>query len=395
MKKATREHTRAHNSQLILNTIYSHDRISRADIARLTGLTRTTVSDVVAELMGEGLVEEVGMGPSAGGKPPILLSVQESARCLIGVDLANSEFRGALINLRGEISQRVSLPVHEQDGNAALALVYSLIETLISAARSQIIGIGIGTPGLMDPSTGIVRYAVNLDWRDLPLGALLEDRFGMPAYVANDSQAAALAEHSFGGSGDSPSLIVIKAGRGVGAGIVLNGQLYYGDSFGAGEIGHIVVIEDGELCRCGHRGCLETVASSRALARQARTIAHQNPDSIYHRLAGSPEVIDSEVVWRAFEQGDPATRAMVERAGFYLGVTVSNLIGALNIHHIVIAGSLARFGASLVEPIQKQIEMRALSALVERTTIRTSNLGNDIVTLGAAALLLSNELGLA
>jgi glucokinase-like ROK family protein len=395
MKKATRQHTRALNSQLILNTIYGHGQVSRAEVARLTGLTRTTVSDVVAGLMGDGLVREVGVGPSVGGKPPILLSVEENSRCLIGLDLANSEFRGALINLRGEIGQRAKLPVQDQDGDAALTLVYRLVETLAGAAQSPIMGIGIGAPGLMDPAAGIIRYAVNLDWRDLPLGDLLEERFGLPTYIANDSQAAAMAEYSFGCSGDLKNLVLIRAGRGIGAGIVLNGQLYYGDSFGAGEIGHVVVVEGGEQCRCGHYGCLETVASSRALIREARAIAAADPDSIYHRLARSVEAIDSETLWLAFEQGDPATHALAEKAGFYLGIAISHLIGVLNVNHVAIAGSLARFGEALLDPIRRQIEQRSLSALAARTTIAVSKLGNDIVTLGAAALLLSNELGLA
>ena len=198
MKKSTQESTKLHNSQLVLRTIYRQGEISRVDIARQTGLTRTTVSDVVGRFIHEGLVVETGVSPSRGGKRAILLRVDDDARHLVGIDLANSAFRGAVVNLRGKIVQRLSLPVQDRDGEAALGLVFTLIDQLLKLTDRPILGIGIGTPGLMDPVNRVVRYAVNLDWYDLPLGALLEERYRMPIYIANDSQAAALAEFTFG-----------------------------------------------------------------------------------------------------------------------------------------------------------------------------------------------------
>ena len=394
MKKATRQQTKAHNSRLILKTIYDEGEISRADVARLTGLTRTTVSDAVAKLIEGGLVAEVGLGPSAGGKPPTLLSVVDDSRYLIGIDLAESEFRGAVINLRGEIKHRLSLPIHDRDGNAALALVYELVDELVTIADSPILGIGIGTPGLMDARQGVVRDAVNLDWHNLPLGDLLEVRYELPVYVANDSQVAALAESTFGDSENLSNLILIKVGRGTGGGIVLNRQLYYGDGFGAGEIGHVAVVEDGELCRCGHYGCLETVTSSRAIVKRAQTIAENDPHSTLHQFAITPEEINADIVLQAFEAGDEALQSVIAEVGYYLGIAVANLVGALNIQRIVIAGNVARFGQALLEPIVQEVRQRSLAALANETRIEFTSLGPDIVILGAAALLLTHELGL-
>jgi N-acetylglucosamine repressor len=394
MKKATRQQTKAHNSRLILKTIYDEGEISRADVARLTGLTRTTVSDAVAELIEGGLVAEVGLGPSAGGKPPILLSVVDDSRYLIGIDLAESEFRGAVINLRGGIKHRLSLPIHDSDGEAALALVYDLIDELVAVADSPILGVGIGTPGLMDARRGVVRNAVNLDWHNLPLGDLLEERYELPVYVANDSQVAALAECTFGDSKDASNVVLIKVGRGTGGGIVLNQQLYYGDGFGAGEIGHVAVAEDGEPCRCGHYGCLETVTSSRAIVKRAQTIAENDPHSTLHQFATTPEEINADIVLQAFEAGDEALQQVIAEAGHYLGIAVANLVGALNVQRIVIAGSVARFGQALLEPIVQELRQRSLAALGNETRIEFTSLGPDIVILGAAALLLTHELGL-
>ena len=160
MQKATRKQTRVHNSNLVLRTIYVRGQISRADIARETRLTRPTVSAMVTDLMGKGLIEEVGRGPSAGGKRPILLSVVDDSYHLIGIDLASDEFRGAVVNLRGKVRHRVHLPLLDRDGDVALSLVYELSDELIEATNSPLLGIGIGTPGLMDPIHGVVRQAV-------------------------------------------------------------------------------------------------------------------------------------------------------------------------------------------------------------------------------------------
>lgn len=394
MKKATRQQTRAHNTGLILKTIYYRREISRADIARATGLTRATVSDAVAQLINDGLVAEVGLGPSGGGKPPILLNMAENSRYLIGIDLADIEFRGALVNLRGEIRHRFSLPIDGRNGDNALDLVYELIDKLVSFADSPILGIGIGTPGLIDAERGVVRNAVNLGWHDLSLRDLLEERYEFPVYVANDSQVAALAEFTFGDSKKISNLIVIKIGRGIGAGIILNRQLYFGENFGAGELGHVVTVENGKLCRCGHYGCLETVTSSQAIVRRAQDIAKNNSRSALHQFYAKPEEIDIDVVSKGLMDGDEELHKIVDEAGRYLGMAVANLVSILNIQYIVIAGSAASFGQALLDPIRREVNRRSLTALADETNIQITSLGPDIVTLGAAALLMAHELGL-
>ena len=394
MKKVNSQQAKVHNRLLILRTIYNNARISRADIARGTGLNRATVSDAVTELMKDGVVAEVGIGSSVAGKPPILLSMVDDARYLIGIDLAESEFRGAVINLRGKIIHRLNLAINGRDGDAALASVYGLLDKLIPLAEGPILGIGIGTPGLINTRQRVVRNAVNLDWHDLPLGDLLDERYKMPVHIANDSQAAALAEFTFGDSKNISNLIVINIGRGTGAGIVLNRQLYYGDSFGAGEFGHVAIVENGEPCRCGHYGCLETVTSSQAIVRSARAIAKNDLHSKLYRLVASPEEINMDIVSQAFEAGDDAIRTLITEVGRYLGFAAAILVGILNVNRIVIAGRVARFGQALLEPIKQEIKRRSLPGLADETVVEITTLGPDIVILGAAALLLNHELGL-
>jgi glucokinase-like ROK family protein len=393
-QKATLEQTKNHNKRLILKTIYDQLETSRADIARITGLTRPTVSSIVAELIEEGLVEEVGQGQSEGGKPPILLSVVDDSRHLIAIDLADSEFQGAVVDLRGRVIHRECLPVNDCDGEAALDLVYELGDRLIKAATRPLLGIGIGTPGLIDAQGGIVRKAVNLDWQELPLRKLLNARYQLPVHIANDGHVAALGEYIFGQGRKTANLIIVKVGRGVIAGIVLNGRLHYGDGSGAGEIGHVKVVEDGLPCPCGHFGCLETVTNSRAVVEQAKIIARTNPQSTLHRFTSNLEAITPEYVYQAFEAGDQSLQPIIVTVGRYLGLAVAHLVGVLNVQCILICGSVARFGESLLDPIRQEMQQRSLALVADQTHIGVSRLGQDIVLQGAAALLLANELGL-
>lgn len=392
--KATHKTTRAHNKRLILKTIYNSGEISRAEVSRVTGLSRATVSDAVAELIEDGLVTEIGQGPSTGGKPPVLLKVLDDSRYLIGIDLADNEFCGAGINLRGKIKNRFSLPIKDSDGEFALSILYKLIDKLIESADSPILGIGIGTPGLIDSQKGIVKNAVNLNWHNLPLKEILEKKYNLPVYIANDCQVAALAECTFAESNDINNLIVIKIGRGTGAGIVINRKIHYGDNFGAGEIGHLTVVENGDLCRCGNHGCLETLTSTRAIIKSAKAIFMEDKSSKLHNFAKSKDEIDINVIYNAFRADDGEIQKLISVVGHYLGIAVANLVGSLNIQNIKIAGVLSRFGDALIEPIKEEMKRRALNTLADETRIEVSKLGSEIVILGAGALLLANELGL-
>ena len=394
MPKATQQHTKEHNTHLVLKTIYDQDGISRAEIARYTKLTKTTVSSIVNELIREGLVMETGIGTSEGGKPPVLLSIVDDSRHFIGIDLANSEFRGAVVNLRGEIAYRTKLPIDDSDGDAALAIMYELIDKLLSDGGKSVSGLGIGTPGLINPHKGIVRRAVNLDWVGIPLKQLIEERYNLKCYIANDCQAAALGEYTFAHNSNTTNLVVVKIGRGIGSGIVMNGKLYYGDGYGAGEIGHLVVIENGELCPCGNYGCLETVASTKSVVKRARKIAKSNPNSLLYHFARDPQEISTEVVLRAYNAGDHNIRELIVEAGAYLGRALACHVSVLNVKHIVIAGSMARFGAVLLDSVKQEMQKSSMSTLANETEVEISSLGQDIVIKGAASLLLANELNL-
>ncbi|MCP4425343.1 MAG: ROK family protein [Chloroflexi bacterium] len=393
MKKATRQQTKTHNSRLVLKTIYQRGSLSRADIARATRLTRPTVSNIVAELMADGLVDEIGHGQSQGGKPPILLSVVAHSHNIIGIDLGNSEFRGGIFDLRGSKLHSLNLPINGQVGEMALNLVYALIDQLLPRVNSPVLGIGIGTPGITDTAAGIIYEAVNLGWSDLPLRDLLVERYDVPVHVANDSQAAALGEFSFGHGEKASNLVVVKAGSGISAGIVLNGRIYSGDHASPGEIGHIATVPSGKLCTCSRHGCLETVASSRAIIEGAQAIVQAEPESIMAQLVTSPEEITTDLVLQAFEADDTSVHVLIANVGRYLGTAVAHLVSILSIEHLIIGGRISRFGDVLLTAVRNELNHSVLTRIAQNTHIELSVLGADIVILGAAALVLARELG--
>jgi N-acetylglucosamine repressor len=382
--KATHAQTRAHNASLVLRALYDLGPISRAEIARLTGLTRTSVGELVAELTAEGLAEDVGRGPSTGGKAPTLVSLIDDARHMVTLDLGERTFTGALLNLRGEIRRRITRDLDGADGDAAVAVVHALIDDLLAGEHSPILGIGVGTPGIVD-GEGTIRWAVNLSWTDLPLGKRLADHYGLPTVVANDSRAAAYATFLFEGDERPDNLIAIKVGHGIGAGLVLNGELFGGDGFGAGEIGHIVVEPDGAPCHCGKFGCLETVASVPAILRRAFFLAVDHGKRI-------PQSI--EAIAEAAANGDEDALGVVRPAGRALGTAVASLTGALDIRRIVVLGSATVLGEPWLEAMRDEAQRRTLATLARDTDVVNGGPADDAVLLGTCALLLTRELGL-
>jgi predicted NBD/HSP70 family sugar kinase len=372
--KVLPEHARGHNRSLVLQTLYRAGQQSRADIARETGLTRVTVSDLVAELIVEGLVVETGQREDARpGKPATLLDLNRNAFQIIGIDLSEyAIFRGAVLDLDGQILHRAELPLAGSTGADATALVTALAETLIGKATLPVLGLGVGSPGVVDLA-GVVLSAPNLGWgasgggseagRGEALQATLAERFGIPVVVANDANAAALAEHSFG-SADS-DMMLIKVGHGVGAGLLLGGTPLFGSRFAAGEIGHVVVGTDGGAeCACGKHGCLETWLATPRLERA---------------IAASPE---SEL-------------QILTEAGQRLGIALAPIVGALNLAEVVLSGPTHLLDGPLAQATIETLRNRTMAEFHGDLTLRMTTLGEDIVMRGAAVMVLSAQLGVS
>ncbi|WP_395246059.1 ROK family transcriptional regulator [Agromyces sp. MMS24-K17] len=365
-RKVLPEHARSHNRALVLQTLYTGGARSRADVARETGLTRVTVSDLVAELIAEGLVVELGQREDARpGKPAMLIDVARDAFQIIALDLSEHDrLRGAVVDLDGGIVERAEIALDGASGDDAVARVIELAKRLAGLATAPILGVGIGSPGVVDPA-GVVRSAPNLGWTELPLQARLQAELGLPVHVANDANAAVLAEH---GASEGDDLLLVKVGHGVGAGLIIGGRPVVGSAFAAGEIGHVVIGTDGgPLCACGKVGCLETwLAVPRLGARL--------------EAAGDDAEARDEVL---------------REAGRRLGIILAPVVGALNLSEVVLSGPVELLDGVLSEATVDTIRKRTMAEQHRDLRLRTATNGQDIVLRGAAVLVLSGQLGVA
>jgi len=351
---------RRSNLALILQSLYDQPKLSRAELARRTGLSKVTISDLVAELIDDGLVAETGQTLGAPGKPGVSLCVRDDTRDIIALDLAATDtIVGGVYSLTGDRRRRKTWSLSGTRGEETLNAVLDVASDLAKACRYPVLGVGVGTPGTVD-SAGRVLSAPNLSWTDVDLPAILAERLGVPAIVANDANAAVVAEQAFDGAPDS--LIRIQISGGVGAGLVIGGSVVFGSSYAAGEIGHVVVDPDGDPCSCGKRGCLETVISVPALTRA---------------ILAAPGRRD----------------AILARAGDCLGATLAPIVGMLDLPVIVLGGPEALLGGVFTDAVQAVLAARAHSEFRSDVALRASALGDDAVLLGAVALVLRHTLG--
>ncbi|MFB9641737.1 ROK family transcriptional regulator [Agromyces lapidis] len=361
--KVLPEHARSHNRALVLQTLYSSGAQSRADIARETGLTRVTVSDLVAELISEGLVVELGQREDARpGKPATLIDVARDAFQIIGLDLSEHEvFRGAVTALDGTIAERAELARDGATGEEAVRLVEALVDRLLGLTTIPVLGIGVGSPGVVDP-LGVVRSAPNLGWVDLPLQERLAARTDLPVHVANDANVAILAEHGETAPGE---LLLVKVGHGVGAGLIVGGRPVIGGGFAAGEIGHVVVGTDGgPRCACGKDGCLEAWVAEPRLRAQLEAVG-----------------ADREVI--------------LHEAGRRLGIVLAPVVGALNLTEVVLSGPADLLDGAFHEATVDTLRKRTMAELNRDLRLRMSEQAEDIVLRGAAVMVLSGQLGVS
>jgi predicted NBD/HSP70 family sugar kinase len=358
------EDARRHNRALVLQSLFREGPMSRADLARATSLTPPSTSDLVADLLAEGLVEEVGRRAGQGvGKPATLIGIVPDSRHVISLDLSDdTAFHGALINLAGKVLERRTIPHTGRYGDEAVDLAVTLARELADEAQQPLLGVGVGSPGLVHPD-GVILEAANLRWHDVALADRLASELSLPIAVANDANAATLAERTFGSSG--PNLLLVKIGEGVGAGLLIDGHVHVGDRFAAGEIGHVVVDQRGELCACGRRGCLETAIAAPYLRR---------------RLA---------------EAGASGHTRVLTKAGRRLGVALATVVSALNLDEVVLSGPPDLVGEPFRRAALAALQRRTMPALGAHVSLRTSSLGDDDVLLGAATLVLGQELGVA
>jgi glucokinase-like ROK family protein len=395
---------KAHNVQALLfsllTAVYAEGEqpLSRIQLAQKTNLSSTTITNLVAELIAQGLVAEDksphDIEQRSVGRPRTGLRLVPGARFVIGVHIGVGLYRVALMNLLAEMvcSKIVKFPTNTP-ADDVLRQMSDDIQDLLNGCginRRLILGVGIGASGLVDYQKGINILAPNLNWHNVHICEYLEKQLGLPVVMDNNVRTMALGEAYFGCGRDAQSLAFVYGRTGVGAGFVVDHQLFRGSSTGAGEIGHMILLpEIGEPCRCGNRGCLETLVSEAAIVRRARHIAASKPDGVLARLlAQSNDDTLIENIFEATRQGDLEVIQLIEEIGYYLGTALANLVNIFNPELIILGGLFAQ-AEDLVLPIARgTLQRLAFAKMGEKVKLRTTSFGWRAGVTGAATLAL-------
>ena len=379
---------RAQHRGLLLRLIWRERLISRADLARRTGLSRSSISAIVSDLLATGLVRETGAGDSSGGRRPILLGFDDDALAIVGVDMGATHVAVAVTDLRAKVKAwRSEACAVRDDPGRALALMVELVDGALAEAeveKDRLIGMGVAVPSPVQPdSPRLLSPLFVPKWRGVSPAEHLEAEYGVPVVMDNDANLGALAEQWWGAGQDGRDLAYVKVATGVGAGLIIHGDIYRGTAGIAGEIGHIPVDPVVGRCVCGLDGCLNLRLGTRALVERANELRSQYTKSTLPRRGLSV----SRIVEAAFD-GDRLARAVVEEAGRYLAIGVAALLNLLNPATVVFGGSLTRAGEMLLRPLRETLGERTPSSSVQQSDFVISSLGIEGTARGAATLVL-------
>lgn len=372
----------------VLEFVWRRRTASRAEIARRTGRSRSTISEVVSRLLPTGLIEEVGSGESRGGRRPILIGFRDGASSILGMDIGAAHVSVALTDLRGRILEwRRRDHAVQADPRGTAALATELGEECLAARGTRSprpMGIGVAVPSPVDPGSPYrILERILPAWHDFDLLGALRGRFGVPVFVDNDANLGALAEHHWGKAVGIDDFAYLKVATGIGAGLMIDGEIYRGATGVAGEIGHVAIDPRGPRCVCGNRGCLATFVGTRALVDRTRALLCDFPESV---LAGT--VPDIRALEDAALADDPLALKVVREAARNLGIVIAGVLNLMNPGSVILGGSLARLGDRLIEPLTRAVAGRTLVASAAASEIRTSELGPRATALGAATHVL-------
>jgi len=372
---------RESNRDKVVKALQGLGVASRAEVARRTGLSRSTVSTIVGELFDDGLVvgrEDGGRQASGSGRPPTLIALDSSAGVAVGIDFGKRHLAVALADLSHDIlaEQWVALD-DDYPADDAMGTAAQLVDRLLAEARmdrDRVIGVGMGIPGPVHQSGLVGSSAILPGWVGADPGRGMSQLLDLPVQVNNDASLGALAEYVWGAGRGASVVVYLKLATGIGSGIVIGGRLFEGVGGTAGEIGHTTIDEGGDICRCGNRGCLETVAGAAAIA------------NLLSRSLGEP--LDPEAVLSRAAAGDPGCRRALADAGRHIGVAVANLCNLVNPERIVVGGSMGQAGSLLLDPLMESVSLRAIPSAAEDVEIVAGELGERAELLGALAFVL-------
>ncbi|WP_027892040.1 ROK family protein [Calidithermus chliarophilus] len=366
---------RAENLSVVLDALRKLQPISRADLAEATALTSATITYLVDELLELGLIEEQKATSKQVGRRPTLLTLRGAAGKIVGLEVSRSVVRGILTDLGGRILKRMEL-AHRLEGGVdeTLSLIHKVIQTLLEG-EGRPVGIGVGIPGPVDTAGGVVLEPTNFvhGWRNVPLGPVLAQRWGVPVWLDDDAKTAALGERWYGAGQGVENLLYVSLRSGVGAGLIVRDRLYRGTHELAGEIGHTTINVDGPRCGCGNHGCAETYVSVPAIVQYARS-------------QGLP-VSDPQSIQNLALLEDPVALAVKQRTYHYLAAVLVNAVNHYDPDLIILGGTLVRAWPDLCVQVSEKVRGRSFGFLSKDVRIIPAQLGEHSASLGAVALV--------
>src|SRR3954468_1732525 len=375
---------RTANRRHVIETLRTSGSMTRSALARATGLSRTTISTLLGELIDHGIVSEASDDDAAArrgaGRPATVVRLDHSAGAAVSIDVGARHLAVAVGALAHQVlaERWVPLPAAHQAADGMERAAELVRDTLAEAGveESAVIGAAMGLPAPISQPAGLIASSNILPgWAGVQVADEMSERLGLPVFVENDSNLGALAESAWGAGAGFDQLAYIKAATGIGAGLVQDGKLFRGTTGTAGEIGHTTVAEDGPICRCGNRGCLELYAGGAALLGALRQ-SHPDVETL------------ERVVELAHEENDPACARVLADAGSHIGVAIANLINLFNPRRIIVGGELAAAGETVLGPMRVAAERSAVQAAVEAVEIVPGVLGHRAEVLGGLALVL-------
>ena len=371
--------------------------ISRVGIYEYSKLRRSTISQLTRELLAEGHLVEVGRSDNPIGRKQVLLQLNPDHGYVVAVEFDDKRMTAGLLDLQPKVLASTAEKTDLDHGQQGLIdQILAIIQRTIDASgrpRSDLIGIGIADPGLVNTRRGVIASCSTIDfWSDVPLQAAIEQKFKAPTLVESKTRAKTIAERMMGGGEKQPNMIYIEYGTGIGAGIVVDGNLLYGQDCGAGEIGHTSIVRGGPTCKCGSDGCLEAVAGSKAIEARARKALSEGVSSQVLAMAeGNPERITSWMVFEAAAAGDKLCSNLLSEIAEDMAIAIGNLVNLFNPSVIVLDRRLHRMGDEFLMLLARNIRSRALSASVQSLVLRFAHLDQDISLLGVGLEVLDKH----
>lgn len=387
--KGNQEYVKHFNRINVLNLIRQNQKISRQQLAEKTGLTPAGISGIVRELVEAGYVYELGRGPSSGGRRPITLAFNPENGYILGAEITRQYSTIGIVDLQLKPIAIRRDRIEMADPEAGLTQLMAAMENLAEVSgipEAKILGSGFAVPGLIDRESYILKRSPNLGerWRELPLAKWLEGMLKRPFTVENNSNAAALAEYTLGAGKGVKDLAYVNLGEGFSTGVILNGEVVYGSRGFAGEMGHTVVVENGPLCNCGNRGCLESLYAVPALERRANMeLVLYGPDDSLKSVWLDKGEVDIEDILAAVRAEGGYALELIRQAGWSIGLGIAGIINFYNPEIIVLGGVLAAAGQALLEPLKQSVRTHAFPEVVQGTKIVPSAIGRDAAFYGA------------